>query len=50
MKVYYARLSPKGQVTIPKEVRERLGLEPGDFVAFIEKDGEIVVKKARIQV
>ena len=50
MKTYYSRLSPKGQVTIPKEVREKLDLRPGDLVAFIEKDGEIIIKKARIQV
>jgi AbrB family looped-hinge helix DNA binding protein len=29
----YSRLSSKGQVTIPKAVREELGLEPGDLVA-----------------
>lgn len=32
-------LSAKGQVTIPKKVREELGLRPGDRVE-IEADGE----------
>jgi antitoxin PrlF len=31
-----SRLTSKGQVTIPKPVRERLGLQPGDEVEFIE--------------
>ncbi len=47
---WIARVSAKGQVTIPKEVRELLGIKPGDFVAFIARDGEIVLKKARVEV
>ena len=35
----YATLTSKGQLTVPKDVRERLGLSPGDRVA-IELDGE----------
>lgn len=35
------RLTKKGQVTIPAEVRRRLGLKPGDKVRF-EVDGEDV--------
>ncbi len=38
----------KGQVTIPKKVREALGLAPGDRVAFdVNGDGKVVVQKAR---
>lgn len=32
------RVTAKGQVTIPKEIRDELGIEPGDEVAF-EKIG-----------
>jgi AbrB family looped-hinge helix DNA binding protein len=38
----------KGQVTIPKPVRERLGVAPGDVVTFeIAEDGRVVICKAR---
>jgi antitoxin PrlF len=33
--VQTSTLTSKGQVTIPSEVRKRLGLHPGDPVAFI---------------
>jgi AbrB family looped-hinge helix DNA binding protein len=34
-----AKLTSKGQLTIPKEVRDSLELRTGDHVVFIEKDG-----------
>jgi AbrB family looped-hinge helix DNA binding protein len=38
-----ARVSVKGQVTIPVEIRRKLSLKDGDKVAFFEKGGEIVL-------
>jgi antitoxin PrlF len=36
----------KGQVTIPKPVRDHLGLRPGDRVAFdVNADGAVVLRK-----
>ena len=36
------KVTSKGQVTIPKEVRERVGLRPGDHLRFtVTKDGAI---------
>lgn len=40
-------VSEKGQVTIPKQVRNLLDLKPGDRLAFISTGTSIVVKKAR---
>ena len=39
-----ATVSSKYQVSIPKEVRDRMGLRPGQKVAFIAKiDGMLMV-------
>ena len=40
-----SRMTVKGQVTIPKPIRERLGLHPGDAVEFEEEPGGIRLKK-----
>jgi len=39
------RITTKGQVTVPKEVRERLGLRPGDELEFTEEDGVFRLRK-----
>ena len=40
-----AKLTTKGQITIPKAVREKLGLSPGEDLLFSEKDGVFTIKK-----
>lgn len=41
------RLGERGQVTIPKTLREKFGLEPHDEVTFVESRGELILRKAR---
>ena len=41
-----ARISVKGQVTIPVAIRRMLGLKEGDKVVFAEKNGSIVLLNA----
>lgn len=40
-------LTVKGQVTIPKRIRDAVGLEPGMPVEFVvNKAGEVVIQRA----
>ncbi len=38
-------ISEKGQVTIPKQLRNRLGLRTGAVLDFQEKNGQLVAQK-----
>ncbi len=41
------KITSKGQVTIPQEVRERAGLMPGCEVEFVTgRDGSVSIRKA----
>jgi AbrB family looped-hinge helix DNA binding protein len=42
-----SRLSAKGQVTLPKKVRETLGIAPGDLVAYEIGDNEVSIRKVQ---
>jgi len=39
------RVTERGQITIPKAVRERLGIRPGQVLEVREKDGAVVARK-----
>lgn len=41
------RVTEKGQVTIPKEIRDRLGIVPGSEVEFIAKDDAALLVKVK---
>ena len=38
-----AKITGKGQITLPINIRRALNLKDGDKVAFIEKDGQYVL-------
>jgi antitoxin PrlF len=40
-----SKITGKGQVTIPKEIRDRLGLLPGTEVEFVERNGRAQIGK-----
>jgi AbrB family looped-hinge helix DNA binding protein len=40
-----AKVTSKGQVTIPKEIREKLGVHPGEDVGFEERDNLLIISK-----
>ncbi len=39
-------MGPKGQVVIPKPIRERLHLQPGDRLLVHEAEDEVRIRKA----
>ena len=44
-----AKLTSKGQITIPKEVRRALGVHTGDRLAFrVHDDGSVVVEADKV--
>jgi AbrB family looped-hinge helix DNA binding protein len=40
------RVGPKGQVVIPKHLRDELGIEPGDEVTFWRDDDHVALRPA----
>jgi AbrB family looped-hinge helix DNA binding protein len=41
------KITSKGQVTIPKEIRDEFGLLPGTEVEFVAEGREVKVRKAK---
>ncbi len=44
-KSFTSVLTSKGQLTVPQEIRERLGLKKGDRVEFVAEKGHTVVRR-----
>lgn len=40
-----AKVSDRGRVTIPKALRDRLGLRPGQVLEFREEHGRLIASK-----
>lgn len=46
-----ATVTSKGQITVPKEIRAHLGVEPGDRLSFqIGSGGEVVVEPETVDI
>jgi antitoxin PrlF len=41
-----SRLSVKGQITVPKEIRDLLALKPGDVIAYEVRNGTVILRRA----
>ncbi len=47
--VEMTKISSKGQVVIPKSIRDRLGLREGDRIAVEENQGRVILHKISIE-
>ena len=45
MRSMKARVAERGQVTIPKRLRDRLGVKPGTVLEFSEEHGRLIAVK-----
>jgi AbrB family looped-hinge helix DNA binding protein len=48
MATQVVKVQEKGQVTIPSEIRQRLGLKKGDLVTFVITEAGVVIKPAEV--
>ena len=43
------KMSKKGQIVIPKEIREKFGIKPGDAVIFKVQDDKVIIEKIQVK-
>jgi len=46
MALAQSRVTAQGQISVPAEIRKRLGLGPGSVLEWHEQSGEVIVRKA----
>ncbi len=46
MGIAQSKLTAQGQISVPAEIRKKLGVGPGSVLEWDEKDGEVVVRRA----
>lgn len=46
MAIAQSKLTAQGQISVPADIRKRLGVGPGSVLEWDEEDGKIVVRRA----
>ena len=46
MTIAHSKVTAQGQISVPLEVRKKLGVGPGSVLEWEERDGEVVVRRA----
>lgn len=46
MNTVQSKITSKGQISVPAAVRRKLNLAPGARIEWLERDGEVVVRRA----
>ena len=45
--MHESKVPANGRITLPKSVREALGLQPGDRIRYFIMDGHVQIRKVR---
>jgi len=48
VKTISSKLTAQGQISVPAEIRRKLGIGPGSVIEWEEQGGEVVVKRAAL--
>ena len=46
MSLSHSKLTAQGQISVPAEIRKKLGVGPGSVLEWDEKNDEVIVRKA----
>lgn len=46
MKIAQSRITRQGQISVPAEIRRRLGLAPGSLLIWTAEEDQVVVRRA----
>jgi AbrB family looped-hinge helix DNA binding protein len=46
MSIAQSKITAQGQISVPSEIRKKLGVGPGSIIEWDEKNNEVVVRKA----
>lgn len=46
MTIAHSRVTAQGQISVPAEVRKRLGVGPGSVLEWDERDNQVIVRRA----
>ena len=46
MAIAQSRITAQGQISVPANVRRKLGIGPGALIEWVEDNGQVVVRKA----
>ena len=41
-----SKVTAQGQISVPAEIRKKLGIDPGSVLEWDEQSGEVIVRKA----
>ena len=44
-----SKVTSRGQITIPQELREKYKIDQGDMIYFIENEGMLIIQKGPIK-